>query len=266
MWIDVEQLYGFYASPRGRMVTRVVMEHLRHMWGDVHGQTLVAFGYGVPFLSDFSFEAERALCLMPAPLGVCPWPVEGPNATCLCPVDRIALPDNSVHKLLLIHALEFAPDPHALLKEAWRVLVAGGELIICAPNRRGFWARSPHNPFGDGTPYAGRQLYSLAQEACFSPDKPVYCLFYPPTVPLLSPKAHETLERFGNACIKKVGGLVMLRSYKKMIAKIETKTPSLGRRIFLPEGLVPQAGPLGQVATEGYATSGSNSKTPGKSV
>lgn len=266
MWVDVEQLYGFYASQRGRMVARTLMGHLRQMWPDVRKDTVVAFGYGLPFLDDFAFDAERALCLMPAPLGVCPWPVEGPNATCLCPVDRIALPDASVNKLLLVHALEFAPDPQALLKEAWRVLVPGGELILCVPNRRGFWARSPHNPFGDGTPYAGRQLFSLAQDACFAPDKPVYCLFYPPSAPLLSPKAHETLEHFGSAWAKKIGGIVILRSHKKMIAKIQTKTPSLGRRIFLPDGLVPQARPLGQVAKARYATSGSNSKTPGKRV
>ena len=44
--------------------------------------------------------------------------------------------------LVLLHALETADHPHAVLSEAWRVLGPGGRMLVMAPNRAGLWARS----------------------------------------------------------------------------------------------------------------------------
>lgn len=271
MWVDVERLYEFYATSLGGVVQNTVTSPLEALWRDTRHETVVAFGYGLPFLETFHDRCNRVLYLMPAPLGVCHWPQGGANLTCLCPVDIIPLPDCSVHKILLIHSIEFAPDARALLREAWRVLIPGGEVILFVPNRRGMWASSPTNPFGDGQPYSGRQLFALAESACFFPLKPTYHLFHPPMNPFLSGGAQETIENFGQKWLKKIGGLVMLQAQKKVIANVKERTPSLGRRIFTPEGLIPQKRSLKQATlkkeSQDYSTtSGENSKLPGNNA
>jgi SAM-dependent methyltransferase len=55
--------------------------------------------------------------------------------------DFIALPfpDNSIDLLILPHALEFSTDPHTTLREAERVLVPGGKMVICGLNPASLW-------------------------------------------------------------------------------------------------------------------------------
>jgi SAM-dependent methyltransferase len=52
-----------------------------------------------------------------------------------------ALPfaENSLDLLILPHSLELSPDPHATLREAERVLVPEGKLIICGFNPFSLW-------------------------------------------------------------------------------------------------------------------------------
>ena len=54
----------------------------------------------------------------------------GPSLAAL--VDELDLPlaDSAVDRVLLVHALEMAHDPSALLREVWRVLAAGGRLLL----------------------------------------------------------------------------------------------------------------------------------------
>jgi SAM-dependent methyltransferase len=52
-----------------------------------------------------------------------------------------ALPfaENSLDLLILPHSLELSPDPHATLREAERVLLPEGKLIICGFNPLSLW-------------------------------------------------------------------------------------------------------------------------------
>ena len=73
------------------------------------------------------------------------------SSTCRCRI-------RAVDRVLLVHALEMAHDPGALLREVWRVLAAGGRLLAVVPNRRGLWARMDTTPFGHGRPYSRTQI------------------------------------------------------------------------------------------------------------
>ena len=55
--------------------------------------------------------------------------------------DFEALPfaENSLDLLILPHSLELSPDPHATLREAERVLMPEGKLIICGFNPLSLW-------------------------------------------------------------------------------------------------------------------------------
>ncbi|MBF0265144.1 MAG: class I SAM-dependent methyltransferase [Gammaproteobacteria bacterium] len=48
--------------------------------------------------------------------------------------EMLSLKSGSIDAIVLFHCLEFSPDPHAILREAERVLVAEGKLIIAGFN------------------------------------------------------------------------------------------------------------------------------------
>ena len=49
-----------------------------------------------------------------------------------------------------------------MLREIWRVMASGGQLLAVVPNRRGLWARMDTTPFGHGRPYSRSQITASA--------------------------------------------------------------------------------------------------------
>jgi SAM-dependent methyltransferase len=94
--------------------------------------------------------------------------------------DELPLTDSAVDRVLLVHALEMSSDPAELLREAWRVLAAGGRLLAVVPNRRGLWARMDTTPFGQGRPYSRSQITQLLRDTWFTPTGWDEALYVPP--------------------------------------------------------------------------------------
>ena len=74
--------------------------------------------------------------------GAAAWPPKQPNQVALAMEGELPLPDRSIDRVLMVHALELAEQVAALLREVWRVLVDGGQAMIVVPNRRGLWCLS----------------------------------------------------------------------------------------------------------------------------
>src|SRR3989442_1581347 len=98
---------------------------------------MVGIGYPTPYLGLFRDEAERCLAFMPAAQGVVKWPSDRPALAALVDEDELPLPEAAVDRVLLVHAIETSQNVGALLREVWRVLAAGGRLLVVVPNRRG---------------------------------------------------------------------------------------------------------------------------------
>ena len=130
---------------------------------------MVGLGYTTPYLGLFRDEAERCLAFMPAAQGVIKWPSARPALAALVEEYDLPLPDLSVDRLILVHALEMSDDAPSLLRELWRVLGPGGRLLLVIPNRRGLWARMDTTPFGQGRPYSRSQILHLLRETSFTP-------------------------------------------------------------------------------------------------
>jgi len=60
-------------------------------------------------------------------------------STLHCALEALPLPNNSLDAMVLHHALETSADARSGLREAARVLVPGGRLVICAFNPLSLW-------------------------------------------------------------------------------------------------------------------------------
>lgn len=235
MWIDVSELHSFYTSDLGTVVQQVLEKRIRQFWPDARGENIAAYGYGTPYLDLFRDQNARTFALMPAHLGAIHWPQGRPNLTVLCEKTLLPLADQSLDRLMIVHALEYMPQPCELLREAWRVLVDGGKLLIIAPNRRGLWARTVSTPFGYGQPYTGYQLFKLVEDNSFAPEKPRYGLYMPPAAPQFLGSLCDKFENYGRRWSKKLGGVVMLEAQKTVMATVSPETSRWGSYIFVPQ-------------------------------
>ena len=146
MWSDVVDLRDFYESRLGQVARHLLRRRIRQTWPDLRGEAVLGLGYASPFMRQFIGEAGRVIALMPAQQGVLHWPPEGPNATALVDETDLPLPDASMDRVLLAHAVECSEHLRDMLKEVWRVLAGNGRLLVVAPNRRGIWARTDRTP------------------------------------------------------------------------------------------------------------------------
>ncbi len=239
MWIDAERLKSFYRSDLGILTKRYVHQNLAQLWPQTKGEVVVGFGFANPYLSLFDGEADRIISLMPAPQGALQWPVSHTkkdlkNQVVLVEECLWPLPDRSVDRLIICHALEFSHRTQDILKEAWRVLRESGELIVVTPNRRGAWAQTTTTPLGYGTPYTGHQLYDVLERSSFHPQKPVYCLYAPPSERLLTMKLSSTIEKYGSRFSKKLGGVLIFPARKQVYALTPRGTPAWSSKSLKP--------------------------------
>ena len=126
MPLDVLSLQSFYGSPLGGVARRLIGRVIRERWTSSAGLSIAAVGYGAPYLERFRDGARRCLALMPAEQGVVVWPEAGRCAAALVDAQMLPLPDGSIDRLLLAHALEAADRPDALLEESMAHHRAGG--------------------------------------------------------------------------------------------------------------------------------------------
>jgi SAM-dependent methyltransferase len=234
MWNDVVDLRDFYDTSLGQMARRMIRRQLRLLWPDVTGMRVMGLGFVTPYLRAFNGEAERVLAMMPASQGVLPWPPEGPGLTALADETELPLPDRSMDRILLVHALESTEQVRAMMREIWRVLADGGRLIVVAPNRRGIWARMERTPFGNGRPYTPAQLSRLLRDNLFTPVNQTSALFLPPTTSRMLLRSAPAVEELGRRWFDTFAGVVIAEASKQIYAGSALREGKSRRRGYLP--------------------------------
>jgi SAM-dependent methyltransferase len=229
MQLDVTDFIKFYDTGLGAVARQGIAPRLRQAWPETRGLTVLGLGYATPYLEAFQGEAGRVLALMLAGQGVVQWPDVGVGQVALAHETEIPLPDESVDRVLLVHALEHTEHIREMLREVWRIMPSSGRLIVVVPNRRGIWARLERTPFGHGHPYSPPQISRLLREAMFSPIATKTSLFMPPMksrVMLRSAKAMENMGRVGLG----VGGVLVAEAAKQIYAITGTPAPVASRK------------------------------------
>jgi SAM-dependent methyltransferase len=221
--MDVVDLRNFYAQHLGVVARRFVGRGIRARWNDTRALRVLGVGYATPYLGLFREEAERCLALMPAPQGVVRWPSTRPALAALVEEDELPLIDSAVDRVLLVHALEMSSDPAELLREAWRVLAAGGRLLAVVPNRRGLWARMDTTPFGHGRPYSRTQIMQLLRDAWFTPTGWGEALYVPPVPRGWFLRSAVAWERTGATLSAPFAGVHIVEATKQVYRAIPAR-------------------------------------------
>jgi len=216
MSVDITDLRSFYTSPLGAVTRRFVGRAIDRFWGPLTGLRVLGLGYAPPYLSAVRNECERALAFMPANQGVVNWPSTGASAAALVDPLMMPLPDASIDRVLVVHALETVESPTELLHEIWRILTPGGRIIMVAPNRRGLWARMDTTPFGYGQPYSRSQLKTLMRQTWFSPEGWAETLYVPPLRSKLLLQTAQAWEQIGVGFSLPFAGLHIVEATKQL--------------------------------------------------
>lgn len=220
MALDVVDLRSFYSSPLGEMTQRLIGRALKDRFGNCIGQSIMGIGYATPYLEIFRSEAMRSLAFMPAEQGVVNWPSSGRSSSALVEMTMLPLPDQSIDRVLAIHALETAEHPHDLLAEIWRILNPGGRVIVIVPSRAGLWARLDKTPFGHGQPYSRGQLRELMREALFLPTHWQEALYVPPFEGTMFLRSASAFERLAARLSLPGAGVLLVEATKQLYRPI----------------------------------------------
>jgi len=150
---------------------------------------------------------------------------------------------DSVDAVLLYHAMEFESDPHQVLREAERVLIPEGSLIIVGFNPYSLWGmrgwlRRRH---GDA-PWCGRfvslpRLRDWLALLGFDVELSRTLFFRPPLRRAGLLKRLQGLERFGHRWWPLLGGGYVVAARKRVVTVTPIKPRWRPRRGLLPAGL-----------------------------
>ncbi len=213
---EVHGLAAFYASAPGAAARRMLGQGLRLMWPELRGMDVLGVGWATPYLPLWSDRAARSVALVPAPIA---WPTP-PAPAAVMPEALLPLPDLSMDRILLVHALETVQAPEALLRECWRVLRDDGRLMVVVPNRLGAWSLFDHTPFGQGRPWSRGQLLRLLEGRLFRVERVRPALFAPPLPWHWAFTGTSMWEGVGRAALPRLSGLVMAEAVKDVLGAV----------------------------------------------
>jgi SAM-dependent methyltransferase len=217
---DVLTIHRFYETALGKQAAQIIAERVAIHLSPAPDATVVGLGFTVPYL-DHLAEASpvrgiRQLAFMPAQQGVCHWPSIEKSRSCLVDPYHLPLDDSSVEAMLIVHSLEYANKPAHLLREVWRVLAPGGQVVVVAPNRMRTWSAAEATPFGHGRPYSKSQLYSLMQDQMLPPEAWETVLMQPPLKFPGAAKMMRMSERLIGKMGRGLGGALLVSARKQV--------------------------------------------------
>jgi len=232
-WPNVIALKEFYATPLGYMVCHNLRKVIKGFWVEDKDSNVAGIGFATPYLLPILGKMSGVFACMPASQGVIHWTYNNKNLSVLIDETELPFPDNSLQRVLLVHALENSDNGRKMLEEIWRVLSPTGRLLVIAPNRRGIWARSPYSPFAHGQPFSYWQLRQLFTEHSFTPLNANYALFFPPSSRNFILRISSFIEKLGNLLFQSFGGVILMEGEKQIYSPIIRKSRKFVRN-YIP--------------------------------
>lgn len=232
---SVVQLRQFYSSRLGR----IVKKRLRHLtsarWANHETETILGIGYAPPLLRVLERNnGSTILALMPADQGAIYWPVHTDNRSLLADELMPPFADNTLHRVLMLHAIEFSAKPDELLRVYWQMLAPGGRLLVIAPNSLGLWSHFGRSPFTRGRKFSPGKLKDLLEEAQFTLRESGTALYVPPSTGWVWVQLSGILEWLGRLLLPSFGGVIVLEAEKQIYAGLGIPVEQARRERWAP--------------------------------
>jgi SAM-dependent methyltransferase len=202
-------------TPLGAAVLELEARVLADALSDVFGFELLQLGcWGARGELCAQARTQHRWCLAPD--------ASGPGAI-RSAFDALPIASASVEAVLLPHTLEYAPHPHALLREVERVLMGEGHLLVCGFNPLGPWglrhliSRGHFPPPAERLLGEGRLRDWLGLLGLEVTDARRY-LFVPPWTQRISARNRGWLESRGAAIMPPLAGAYLVKARKRVRA------------------------------------------------
>ncbi|TLU61107.1 methyltransferase domain-containing protein [Thalassotalea litorea] len=133
--------------PNGVLVANAISESMQPWWPRI-------FGYHLLKLGSLSAQLDTSKAMIKHQVNVCH---SHPFGDVLAEIDDLPFQLHSVDACVLAHSLEFALDPHHILREIDRVLIPNGHLLISGFNPNSLAGLNRYIPFRrNAIPWQGR--------------------------------------------------------------------------------------------------------------
>lgn len=150
---------------------------------------------------------------------------------------------HSIDNLLLLHVLEYADDPHQVLRETTRVLAADGKLILCCFNPVSLWGLRRLFSWQDVAPWHGyfftkTRLKDWLALLNFEVTEQHKILFRPPFKHPRWLEGSRFLERWGRRLWPWFGAVSVMVATKRTIPLNPLRDRKREHRLFPGPGLI----------------------------
>ncbi|OGO91941.1 MAG: hypothetical protein A3F10_02410 [Coxiella sp. RIFCSPHIGHO2_12_FULL_42_15] len=146
MCLLLEQLQQWYATPPGQWLLQFEQEQANKWVPLVRGATVLQMG-GLPDTFSIAKHASEHYYFLSSQ----PSEVEKKNVDLIAHQEELPFLPNSVNVVLLVHVLEYAEHPTAVLKEVFDILAPNGKLLLFCFNPWSLWGMhkllSKNKPF-----------------------------------------------------------------------------------------------------------------------
>jgi len=218
-----QALNDWWQSPLGQHVLQQEKVTLQSMTTYFHGYYQLQIGTQTPLLPTLSKPSIQKVMAKRGD-------IEG---------DSTALPFKcySVDTLLLVHELEFSNDPHQVLREAERILVSDGTLILCHINPWSLWGLKRLFSWQDTPPWQGsffgqtriKDWLALLNFEVIASER---LLFSPPIQSSSWFKRFSFMERWGKRLWPLFSGVTLLVATKRTIPLTPVKQFWQRKQVF----------------------------------
>jgi SAM-dependent methyltransferase len=232
---SLSSMRGWYATPLGRALLQAEGELLEGVLPGLFGYHLVAVGceHSAEALAASPIRHRILLCRVPPATvpGLCAEP------------DALPLASASVDVMVMQHILEFERRPHEVIREAYRVLIPEGRLVLTGFNPWSFWGlRRLLSRRSETVPWSG-QFLSLNRIRDwlallgFEIESAHHFFFRPPLQHRGMMARLGFLEGGGRRWWPALGGAYVVTARKRVIPLTPIKPRWRPRRSVLPTGL-----------------------------
>lgn len=220
-------------SPQGRYILHWEMQQLDEVVADIFGFNALQLGFAQ---CDFLRTNRMALraCLGP-----------GEGVDLRCTVSALPIASQSVDLVILPHVLEFADDPHQVLREVERILIPEGQVIILGFNPFSLWGLRRLAGRRNAFPWQGQYLSALRIKdwlklLAFELEDSRFGCYAPPCSQQKWIDRSHVSETLGQRWWKFSGAVYMLRAIKR-VHGMRLITPNWRQQLVRAKALRPIA-------------------------